>query len=203
MKPRLTALYCSIHHYSAVGNVLLSSHIAVPPLTGEMEKHIRLLSEVAPEWLTIHPIRKDFYLKLNKNMELNLVLDKLSSRLREEERVWGWCEGEALLSQLCCELWRLHVLQCRVFQSNSPVCWQSARVSDVLVTVGIVVSCWSWRCSRMPVCPKIPGPHGAGQTWSWLWTGCFKHVLQWLRMCFALFLFPPWRCNIGACFQSF
>ncbi|XP_038593162.1 DNA replication factor Cdt1 [Micropterus salmoides] len=54
--------------------------------TGEMEKHIRLLAEVATDWLTIHPIRKDFYLKLNKNMELHVVLDKLSSRLREEER---------------------------------------------------------------------------------------------------------------------
>ncbi|XP_067465327.1 DNA replication factor Cdt1 [Thunnus thynnus] len=55
--------------------------------TGEMEKHIRLLAEVAADWLTIHPIRKDIYLKLNKNMELNVVLDKLSKRLREEERL--------------------------------------------------------------------------------------------------------------------
>ncbi|XP_035519484.1 DNA replication factor Cdt1 [Morone saxatilis] len=55
--------------------------------TGEMEKHIRLLAEVAADWLTVHPIRKDFYLKLNKNMELNMVVDKLSSRLREEERL--------------------------------------------------------------------------------------------------------------------
>ncbi|XP_020493917.1 DNA replication factor Cdt1 [Labrus bergylta] len=55
--------------------------------TGEMEKHIRLLAEVAADWLAIHPIRKDFYLKLNKTMELNIVLDKLSNRLREEERL--------------------------------------------------------------------------------------------------------------------
>ncbi|XP_029030794.1 DNA replication factor Cdt1 [Betta splendens] len=53
--------------------------------TGEMEKHIFLLAEVASEWLTIHPIRKDFYLKLNKNMELTGILDKLSRRLQEEE----------------------------------------------------------------------------------------------------------------------
>lgn len=52
-----------------------------------MEKHIRLLAEVASEWLTIHPIRKDFYLKLNKNTELSVVLDKLSRRLKEEERL--------------------------------------------------------------------------------------------------------------------
>uniref|UniRef100_A0A3Q3JQQ2 CDT1 Geminin-binding domain-containing protein n=1 Tax=Monopterus albus TaxID=43700 RepID=A0A3Q3JQQ2_MONAL len=55
--------------------------------TGEMEKHIRLLAEVAADWLTIHPIRKDVYLKLNKNMELSVVLDKLGSRLQEEERL--------------------------------------------------------------------------------------------------------------------
>ncbi|XP_075902269.1 DNA replication factor Cdt1 [Nelusetta ayraudi] len=53
--------------------------------TGEMEKHIRLLAEVAPDWLTIHPIRKDFYLKLQKMTELNAVVDKISSRLKEEE----------------------------------------------------------------------------------------------------------------------
>lgn len=55
--------------------------------TGDMEKHIRLLAEVASDWLTIVPIRKDFYLKLNKNMELSAVQDKLSSRLKEEERL--------------------------------------------------------------------------------------------------------------------
>lgn len=55
--------------------------------TGEMEKHIRLLAEVTADWLTIHPIRKDFYLKLNKNMELSIVLDKLSRKRQEEERL--------------------------------------------------------------------------------------------------------------------
>ncbi|XP_072292412.1 DNA replication factor Cdt1 [Eucyclogobius newberryi] len=55
--------------------------------TGEMEKHIRLLAEVASDWLTIVPIRKDFYLKLNKNMELSVIQDKLHTRLKEEERL--------------------------------------------------------------------------------------------------------------------
>ncbi|XP_054653672.1 DNA replication factor Cdt1 [Dunckerocampus dactyliophorus] len=57
--------------------------------SGEMEKHIRLLAELTPDWLTIHPIRKDFYLKLNKNMDLSVILDKLRCRLREEERLSG------------------------------------------------------------------------------------------------------------------
>ncbi|XP_017284207.1 DNA replication factor Cdt1 isoform X2 [Kryptolebias marmoratus] len=55
--------------------------------TGEMEKHLRLLAEVAADWLTIHQIRKDFYLKLNKNMELSIVLEKLTRRLQEEEKL--------------------------------------------------------------------------------------------------------------------
>lgn len=61
------------------------ANVSSPP-TGEMEKHIRLLAEVAADWLVIHPVRKDFYLKLNKKMELSSVVDRLSSRLEEEER---------------------------------------------------------------------------------------------------------------------
>ncbi|XP_060767969.1 DNA replication factor Cdt1 isoform X3 [Neoarius graeffei] len=54
---------------------------------GEMEKHLRLLVELAPEWLTLHPIRKDFYLKLNKNTNMSLVLEKLNQKIKEEERL--------------------------------------------------------------------------------------------------------------------
>ncbi|XP_066510280.1 DNA replication factor Cdt1-like [Hoplias malabaricus] len=54
--------------------------------SGEMEKHLRLLVELVPDWLTIHPIRKDFYLKLNKSANMNLVLEKLSQKIKEEER---------------------------------------------------------------------------------------------------------------------
>ncbi|MCJ8747424.1 hypothetical protein PDJAM_G00153310 [Pangasius djambal] len=54
---------------------------------GEMEKHLRLLVELVPEWLTLHPIRKDFYLKLNKNTNMNLVLEKLNQKIKEEERL--------------------------------------------------------------------------------------------------------------------
>ncbi|KAM9493369.1 DNA replication factor Cdt1 isoform 1-T1 [Clarias gariepinus] len=54
---------------------------------GEMEKHLRLLVELAPEWLTLHPIRKDFYLKLNKNTNMNLLLEKLNEKIKEEEKL--------------------------------------------------------------------------------------------------------------------
>ncbi|XP_062405578.1 DNA replication factor Cdt1 [Sardina pilchardus] len=53
---------------------------------GDMEKHIRLLAELTPKWLTIHPIRKDVYLKLNKTMDLSVVQDNLSQKMKEEER---------------------------------------------------------------------------------------------------------------------
>ncbi|XP_024152511.1 DNA replication factor Cdt1 isoform X2 [Oryzias melastigma] len=53
---------------------------------GEMEKHVHLLAELAAGWLTLHPIRKDVYLKLDRKVELSVVLDKLGRRLREEEQ---------------------------------------------------------------------------------------------------------------------
>ncbi|XP_029623044.1 DNA replication factor Cdt1 [Salmo trutta] len=55
--------------------------------TGDMELHLRLLAELTPEWLTIHTIRKDFYLKLDKTMDLNVVLEKLKQKTKEEERL--------------------------------------------------------------------------------------------------------------------
>ncbi|XP_067308078.1 DNA replication factor Cdt1 isoform X1 [Pseudorasbora parva] len=58
-----------------------------PLSSDEMEKHLRLLAELTPAWLTIHPIRKDLYLKLNKTTDLNIVLDTLNQKMKEEERV--------------------------------------------------------------------------------------------------------------------
>ena len=52
-----------------------------------MEKHLRLLAEITPDWLVIHPIRKDFYLKLNKNTDLSVVVDKIRNKIKEEERL--------------------------------------------------------------------------------------------------------------------
>ncbi|MED6278089.1 hypothetical protein CHARACLAT_020121 [Characodon lateralis] len=67
----------------ACNRMVASYRSALSP--GEMEKHIRLLAEVAPDWLSIHSIRKIFYLKLNKMVEVSIVLDKLNRRLKEEE----------------------------------------------------------------------------------------------------------------------
>ncbi|XP_043562678.1 DNA replication factor Cdt1 [Chiloscyllium plagiosum] len=53
---------------------------------GDMEKHLQLLANVVPDWLSIHKIRKDVYLKLNKNMELNVVAKKIAEKIKEEEK---------------------------------------------------------------------------------------------------------------------
>ncbi|KAJ7986062.1 hypothetical protein DPEC_G00346910 [Dallia pectoralis] len=55
--------------------------------TGDMEKHLCLLAELTPEWLAVHKIRKDFYLKLSKTMDLNLVIEKLNQKIKCEERI--------------------------------------------------------------------------------------------------------------------
>ncbi|XP_073439518.1 DNA replication factor Cdt1 [Dendrobates tinctorius] len=51
---------------------------------GEMEKHLSLLVELLPGWLTVHPIRKDTYYKLNKTSDLNLILERLDKKMKEE-----------------------------------------------------------------------------------------------------------------------
>lgn len=65
----------------------MSASYRSPLSSDEMERHLRLLAELTPAWLTVHPIRKDVYLKLNKTMDLNIVLDKLNQKMKEEERI--------------------------------------------------------------------------------------------------------------------
>ncbi|XP_030621027.1 DNA replication factor Cdt1 [Chanos chanos] len=69
-----------------VCNRMIASYRS-PLSTGEMEKHLRLLAELTPGWLTIHPIRKDLYLKLNKTTDLNTVLEKLDQKAKAEEKL--------------------------------------------------------------------------------------------------------------------
>ncbi|OXB78402.1 UNVERIFIED_CONTAM: hypothetical protein H355_009173 [Colinus virginianus] len=52
---------------------------------GEMEKHLRLLAELLPDWVTVHTIRNDAYIKLDKHMELGLVTEKLEKAAKEAE----------------------------------------------------------------------------------------------------------------------
>ncbi|XP_078400635.1 DNA replication factor Cdt1 [Cetorhinus maximus] len=66
-------------------NRVVDSYRSVMPLD-EMEKHLRLLADIVPDWLSIHQIRKDVYLKLNKNTELNVVAEKIAEKIKEEEK---------------------------------------------------------------------------------------------------------------------
>ncbi|XP_019360946.1 PREDICTED: DNA replication factor Cdt1-like [Gavialis gangeticus] len=54
---------------------------------GEMEKHLRLFSEVLPDWVSLHPIRQDTYVKLDKSKDLNVIVERLSKLIQEEERL--------------------------------------------------------------------------------------------------------------------
>ncbi|XP_074864709.1 DNA replication factor Cdt1 [Carettochelys insculpta] len=53
--------------------------------SGEMEKHLRLFSELLPDWVSIHPIRKDTYIKLDKSSDLNVIVERLTKLTKEEE----------------------------------------------------------------------------------------------------------------------
>ncbi|EFB22439.1 hypothetical protein PANDA_020199, partial [Ailuropoda melanoleuca] len=45
---------------------------------GEMEQHVRLLSELLPDWLSLHRIRTDTYVKLDKAADLAGVVTRLA-----------------------------------------------------------------------------------------------------------------------------
>lgn len=55
-----------------------------PPSTGEMEKHVQLLSELLPDWLSLHRVRADTYIKLDKAADLAGVLTRLACLARAE-----------------------------------------------------------------------------------------------------------------------
>ncbi|XP_072802901.1 DNA replication factor Cdt1 [Vicugna pacos] len=51
---------------------------------GEMEKHVQLLSELLPDWLSLHRIRTDTYVKLDKTADLAGVTARLARLARAE-----------------------------------------------------------------------------------------------------------------------
>ncbi|NXR24209.1 CDT1 factor, partial [Cinclus mexicanus] len=50
---------------------------------GEMEKHVRLLAEVLPDWVGVHTLRTDTYVKLDKEKDLGLVTERLNKVAKE------------------------------------------------------------------------------------------------------------------------
>ncbi|XP_027475342.1 DNA replication factor Cdt1 [Zalophus californianus] len=66
----------------ACSRMLGSYPAAMSP--GEMEKHVRLLSELLPDWLSLHHIRTDTYVKLDKAADLAGVITRLACLARAE-----------------------------------------------------------------------------------------------------------------------
>ncbi|XP_023560953.1 DNA replication factor Cdt1 isoform X2 [Octodon degus] len=52
---------------------------------GEMERHLLLLAELLPDWLSLHRIRTDTYLKLDKTADLASITARLARQARAEE----------------------------------------------------------------------------------------------------------------------
>ncbi|NWU24724.1 CDT1 factor, partial [Dyaphorophyia castanea] len=50
---------------------------------GEMEKHVRLFAELLPDWVGVHALRTDTYVKLDKEKELGLVIERLNKVAKE------------------------------------------------------------------------------------------------------------------------
>ncbi|XP_004392218.1 PREDICTED: DNA replication factor Cdt1 [Odobenus rosmarus divergens] len=66
----------------ACSRMLGSYPAAMSP--GEMEKHVLLLSELLPDWLSLHHIRTDTYVKLDKAADLAGVITRLARLARAE-----------------------------------------------------------------------------------------------------------------------
>ncbi|XP_017596820.1 PREDICTED: DNA replication factor Cdt1, partial [Corvus brachyrhynchos] len=50
---------------------------------GEMEKHVRLFAELLPDWVGVHALRTDTYVKLDKEKDLGLVTERLNKAAKE------------------------------------------------------------------------------------------------------------------------
>ncbi|NXP15980.1 CDT1 factor, partial [Thinocorus orbignyianus] len=60
-----------------------SYNTQMPP--GEMEKHLRLFAELLPDWVGIHTIRTDTYIKLDKGKDLSLITERITKAAKEAE----------------------------------------------------------------------------------------------------------------------
>lgn len=53
----------------------------------EIENHLQLLSKEVPAWLAFHEVRKTMYLKINKDMELTKVIERLEIVANEKSKM--------------------------------------------------------------------------------------------------------------------
>nr|XP_040134944.1 DNA replication factor Cdt1 [Ictidomys tridecemlineatus] len=66
----------------ACARMVGSCRAALSP--GEMEQHVRLLAELLPDWLSLHRIRTDTYIKLDKATDLTSIAARLAHQARAE-----------------------------------------------------------------------------------------------------------------------
>lgn len=80
----MTKAYCGV---SGTWLCERASRIGLNPQStcaGEMEKHLLLLAEVLPDWLSLHQIRTDTYVKLDKAADLAGLTARLAHRVHTE-----------------------------------------------------------------------------------------------------------------------
>lgn len=73
-----------MHTDLEIWGALAPTSCASPLSSGEMEKHVHLLSELLPDWLSLHRIRTDTYIKLDKAADLAGVMARLARVARAE-----------------------------------------------------------------------------------------------------------------------
>ncbi|NWI08470.1 CDT1 factor, partial [Crypturellus soui] len=52
---------------------------------GDMEKHLRLFAELLPDWVSLHALRTDTYIKLDKDKDLGGIAERLARAIKEAE----------------------------------------------------------------------------------------------------------------------
>ncbi|NWZ99979.1 CDT1 factor, partial [Nesospiza acunhae] len=72
----------SLREEGAVGSRALTPLLLA---AGEMEKHVRLFAELLPDWVGVHALRTDVYVKLDKEKDLGLVTERLNKAAKEAE----------------------------------------------------------------------------------------------------------------------
>lgn len=50
----------------------------------EMEDHLKLIAKEVPQWLVFHDIRNCIYLKLAKNADLSVIINKLENLVKQK-----------------------------------------------------------------------------------------------------------------------
>ncbi|KAI8519603.1 replication licensing factor Cdt1 [Branchiostoma belcheri] len=51
--------------------------------SSESEAHLKLLTELAPDWLSVVKISKGTFLKMDRNQDINIIVDKLNKALKD------------------------------------------------------------------------------------------------------------------------